>query len=214
MGAANDQYAAVASGGRICSPAAHRARRLPLVAVAIALSAILAGCSHAPSSNYTAAVQPQPQAQRLAASPDPAVAAAQPAPPPDEYEQALISAYPSESLVDIVRGLQNPAPVQTAGPPPQAVGVPAPMAGQPLVLNSTATIPPAAMAGQSHPGAQPGSAPAVASAPPQAPGSAPAAAATAPPTPQPNEYDQALTAAYPSVTLGDFFRSMADPASH
>lgn len=213
MGASNNRCAAAASAGWIFGPLADRAGRLPLLVIATALSAILAGCSHAPSSNYTAAAQSQPQAQSLAASPTPALAAAEPTSPrqPDQYEQALTSAYPSESLVDVVkRSPDRPAPVQTAGSPPPAAGVPAPMAGQPLALDSsTAASPPAAMAGHDRSDAQPGSTPAVASVP----GSAPAAAATAAPAPQPNQYDQALTAAYPSMTLGDLFRSAGDPAS-
>lgn len=238
MVAANDRYTALARDARICSPAADRARRLPLVVIAIASSAIVAGCSHAPSSTYATAAQPQPQAQRLAGPRDPAAAAVEPAPtPPDEYEQALASAYPSESLVDLVRGSQNrspPVPVaappaqvvaapatipaaglpgQIVGPPAPGAGMPAPVAGQPLALNAIATSSPAATAGQGHPGAQPGFTPALAPIPTQALGSAPAPAAAAPPAPQPDEYDQALTAAYPSESLIDFFRRTPDPAS-
>jgi hypothetical protein len=224
MGAANDRYAAVASDGLTCSPPAEQARPLPLVVIAIALSVILAACSHAPSSNYSAAPQPQPQTQRFATSPDPAVAVAQPVPPPqpDENEQALASAYPSESLGDLVRGLHNPPPVQASAPPPQAVSMSATMPiapAQAAVSSGQAAGPPIALQAPRSvaSGASAGYYSAAPPYPPAAPGSTnPAQGMTSPygaagtanvpaaaPAPPPPDYDEALTAAYPSQSLGD-----------
>jgi hypothetical protein len=137
----------------------------------------LLGCSHSASTAYPTAGQASP-----APPPGypPAATALPPSPPPNEYEQARTSAYPSVALADALRR----SPSSPSGP------------------SSTAAAPP--------PGSAPASTgPSGSTYQPPAASSPPSGAASAPVATPPNERDEALTAAYPSVSLSDIITGRA-----
>ena len=163
----------------ICGRINGRTMRLSLAAASLALLPALAGCSY--SLNDFGGLG------RSSATPAPATTASVPAPPaqtapPDEHQQAVADAYPSVSLIDILREGTPGLAKQPAAPPTQpgysATGAPtgAPAGG---------------VAGQSVAAAPSGTA--------AAPATASASAAAAPR----DETDQAVADAYPSVSLSD-----------
>jgi hypothetical protein len=100
-------------------------------------------------------------------------------------------AYPSQSLVDLVKGsMDSPPPAQTAAPPAPP---------------SSAT----ASAAQPGPAAAPGAA--TARAPGAAPAPAPTVAAAPAPSAPPDNSDP-VAAAYPSVSLIDLLTGSTNPA--
>jgi hypothetical protein len=142
----------------------------------------LVGCSHSASPAYPTASQ----TSSMAPPSSPTAAAAIPAPPPpNEYEQARTSAYPSVTLADAIRNSSSspPAPASTTAAPPSGSAAPS---------------------GAGPYGSAKASQTAATAAPPY--GAAPASAAASPP---PNEQDEALTAAYPSVSLSDIISGKA-----
>jgi hypothetical protein len=156
-----------------------------LIVASLVVWAPLAGCSHSASNPYPVASQPGAASSGVTAIPPPgypaAAASAVPtSPPPDEYDQARTAAYPSVSLADLFRNSTPQPPAPSSTTAAPPPGYPAPMGAAPT--------------GQA----------AGASAPSR--GVAPAPAAASPP---PNEQDEALTAAYPSVSLIDIMSGKA-----
>ena len=150
-----------------------QARRLPLIVASLVIWTPLAACSHSSSTAY-------PLAGQASAAPPPgliAPATSVTPPPPDEYEQARAGAYPSVTLAEALRhsAFSSTAAPSAASPPPPG---PAP----------TTSVAPSGLANPAV----------VSSAPPYGAAPAPAAAAT----PQ-SEQDEALTSAYPSISLSD-----------
>lgn len=198
---ASSAYSVASQPGSALPPGA------PVAATAVAPSPpgyaanpAVAGARPAPSYSPPAATVGTPPSGYASAT----VPVSPPSPPPDEYDQAVVSAYPSVSLADVIRHSSSSSPP----PPPAAAG---PTAAPPIALQvppniATNGVPTGYSAAPPYP--PPGSAiPASATAPSY--GTAAAPPPTLPPQP---DYDQALTSAYPSESLGDLL--LGRSASH
>ncbi len=180
-----------------------RAGALPIM-LCLTLTSALAACSLS-SSDFADA------GQRIAQdSPGTRSAVApQPAAQPDPYDQAVIDAYPSKSLLNLLARRDAPPPMQVATVAPQSTALTA--AALPNTASTAAALPPA-------PGPAPLPLSAYAAVPaPVAAGSlgaAPALAAAASPAAPPDEHEQAVIDAYPSVSLVDVLFGSDKSGSH